>query len=101
MLKAEAAKAGLLAENLPRLAKSQERKQSTYRSAEGLLHPKAAATRVRFRSVCRIGSKEVIPSGAARVVASDFARRTRYHPGTGAGCEQTVQVVPRGNSVQL
>src|SRR3954462_1984420 len=62
MLKAEAAEKLSCWPKITSAAKSHKQKQSTYRSAEVLRHPKAAATRVRFRSVCRIGSKEVIPS---------------------------------------
>src|SRR5438270_5248786 len=33
--------------------------------------------------------------------ACEFAQRTTFHPGTGAGCGRTLAAVPRGNSGRL
>jgi hypothetical protein len=61
MLEAEAAENCPAGRKITSAAKSHQRKQSTYRSAEVLRHPKAAATRVRFRSVAGSVVRKFLP----------------------------------------
>jgi hypothetical protein len=61
MLKAEAAEKLSCWPKITSAAKSHEQKQSTYRSAEVLRHPKAAATRVRFKSVAASVVRKLFP----------------------------------------
>src|SRR3954469_5914788 len=63
MLKAEAAENCPAGRKITSAAKSHQRKQSTYRSAEVLRHPKVAATRGRFRSVAGWVVRKLFPRG--------------------------------------